>query len=217
MLVITLVVACMALVLTLRLADFLGDPVDNFLAVFGFDRDATPVVTDSRTVVLSIQKLAVLETVHSGVVLTKTVVDSGAAPDAELQISFTGTIKAGVDLAAIGQEDVVIAPDGVLTVTLPPPQITYCDLGKPDVHRWTCRSWAGLQNCSDRYERMQNEAYNRAMNDLLETATAMDLSGLAIDNAQAVLYDLLQKLGFKQIVFRTAGEAPPIDPSCQPG
>lgn len=208
-LVLTLVVACMALIMTLQVADFLGDPVDNFLAVFGFEKDATPTVTDSRTIVLSVQELALLETVQSGIVITKTVVDSGAAPDAELQISYTGTIKAGIDLATIDEDDITVTPDGAVRLVLPPPHITYCDLGKPEVHAWTCRGWAGLQDCSSRYERMQGEAYNRAMGDLLEAAETMDLLGLARQNAEATLYDLLQKLGFASVTFEVSGETPP--------
>lgn len=217
LLVLTLVIACMALILTLQLADFLGDPVDNFLAVFGFEENATPVVTNSRTIVLSVQELALLETVQSGLVITKTVVDSGAAPDAELQISYTGTVKAGIDLATIGEDDITVSPEGAVTLILPPPHITYCDLGKPEVHRWTCRGWAGLQDCSSRYERLQSEAYNRAMGDLLEAAATMDLLGMATRHAESALYDLLRKLGFEQISFVVEGEPLPVDPSCQPG
>jgi hypothetical protein len=216
LLVLTLVIACMALMLTLQLSDFLGDPVDNFLAVFGFEDNATPVVTNSRTIVLSVQELARLETVQSGLVITKTVVDSGAAPDAELQISYTGTVKAGIDLATIGEDDITVSPEGAVTLILPPPHVTYCDLGKPEVHRWACRGWAGLQDCSSRYERLQSEAYNRAMGDLLEAAAEMDLLGTARQNAEGTLYDLLQKLGFEQITFIVEGEPLPPDPSCQP-
>ena len=216
LLVLTVVLACMALVLTVGVADFLGDPADNFLAVFGFDNNAEPVIVDSRTVVLDIQKLALLETVRSGIVITKTVVDSGAAPDAEMSISFVGTVKAGIDLAQMGEDDIVVGADGVLTVALPPAQITHCDLGKPEVHSWECRGWAGLQDCGGRFRRMQSEAYNRAMNDLLETAATLNLLELATQNAQATLYDLLLKLSFEQVVFQTSAEALPPDSSCLP-
>ncbi|MEW6579507.1 MAG: DUF4230 domain-containing protein [Chloroflexota bacterium] len=216
LLVLTVVLACMALVVTVGVADFLGDPADNFLAVFGFDSDAEPMVVDSRTVVLDIQKLALLETVHSGVVITKTVVDSGAAPDAEMNVSFVGTVKAGIDLAQMGEDDILLGADGVLTVALPPTQITHCDLGKPKVHSWDCRGWAGLQDCGGRFRRMQDEAYNRAMSDLLEAAATLNLLELATQNAQATLYDLLLKLGFEQVVFQTSATALPPDSSCLP-
>ena len=216
LLVLTLVVACMALTVTLQLADFMGDPVNNLLSVFGFEEDAEPAVVDSRTVVLDIQQLALLETVRSGIVITKTVVDAGAAPDAEMNISFVGTVKAGVDLAQMGEDDIAIGADGVLTVTLPPAQITHCDLGKPEVHSWDCRGWAGLQDCGGRFRRMQSEAYNRAMNDLLETASALNLVELATQNAQATLYDLLLRLGFERVVFQTSAAALSPDASCLP-
>lgn len=216
LLVLTVVLACMALVLTLGMADFLGDPANNFLAVFGFDKDAEPEVVDSRTVVLDIQQLALLETVRSGIVITKTVVDSGAAPDAEMNVSYVGTVKAGIDLAQMGEDDIVAGADGVLTVALPPAQITHCDLGKPEVHSWSCRGWAGLQDCGGRFRRMQDEAYNRAMSDLLETAATLNLLDLATRNAQATLYDLLLKLGFEQVVFQTSTAVLPPDSSCLP-
>lgn len=214
LLVLTVVLSCMALMLAVGVADFLGDPADNFLAVFGFDGDAEPVVVDSRALVLDIQKLAVLETVRSGILITKTVVDAGAAPDAEMNISFLGTVKAGVDLAQMGEDDIVLGADGVLTVTLPPAQITHCDLGKPEVHSWTCRGWVGLQDCGGRFRRMQSEAYDRAMGDLLETAATLNLLDLAAQNAEAMLYDLLLKLGYERVGFQTVAEALPPDPSC---
>jgi hypothetical protein len=216
LLVLTMVVAFVALAVTLRLVDFMGDPLNNFLAVFGFEEDAEPAVVDSRTVVLDIQQLALLETVRSGILITKTVVDSGAAPDAEMNISFVGTVRAGVDLAQMGEDDIALGSDGVLTVSLPPAQITHCGLGKPEVHSWDCRGWAGLQDCGGRFRRMQGEAYNRAMNDLLETAATLGLLELATQNAQATLYDLLLKLGFEQVVFQTSTALVSPDASCLP-
>ena len=216
LLVLTLVVTCMALVVTLRLVDFVGDPVNNLLSVFGLDKNAEPVVLDSRALVLDIQKLSLLETVRSGILITKTVVDAGAAPDAEMSISFLGTVKAGVDLAQMGGDDIAISTDGVLTVILPPAQITHCDLGKPEVHSWDCRGWAGLQDCGGRFRRMQSEAYDRAMNDLLETAATLNLLELATQNAQATLYDLLLKLGYEQVIFQTSTALVSPDASCSP-
>jgi hypothetical protein len=156
----------------------------------------------------------VLETVKSGILITKTVVDSSAAPDAELQISYVGSIKAGVDLSLIGDQDVVVNPDHSLTVILPPPQITHCDLGKPEINRWDCRGWAGLQDCSARRERTESVAYDRAMEELLQTGNELDLLTLASQNAQSTLYQLLKSLGYDQVQFQQSAEVLPPDESC---
>ncbi len=213
LLVMTLVIACMIAAVTLKLSDFASEPIDNFLAFFGFDNNTAPAVVDSRTVVLDIKDLALLETVQSGILLTKTVVDSSAVPDAELQISYVGTVKAGIDLAGITADHIVVEGNAV-TVTLPPPRITQCDLGKPEIHYWECRGWAGLQNCGSRYTRLQSEAYDRALDDLLETAQELGLLDLAMENAQRVLYDLLTGLGFGRVDFQTQLADIPPDESC---
>jgi hypothetical protein len=201
-------------ILVLSFANFMSDPLDNFLGTFGFDKDAEPEVADSRTIVLNIQEMAVLETVRSGILITKTVVDSSAAPDAELQISYVGTVKAGVDLSLIGEEDVIVNEDNSLTVVLPPPQITHCDLGKPEIHRWDCRGWAGLQDCSARRDRVQSVAYDRAMEELLETGYELDLLALCSQNAQATLQQLLKSLGYERVQFQQGAEVLPPDESC---
>ncbi len=190
------------------------DPFDEFLGIFGFDRDGEPEVVDSRTIVLNIQEMAVLETVKSGILITKTVVDSSAAPDAEMEISYVGSVRAGVDLSLIGEEDVIINPDESLTVVLPPTQIMHCDLGKPEIHSWDCRGWGGIQDCASRREKTESVAYDRAMEELLETAYELDLLTLATQNAQATLFELLKKLGYEQVTFQVSAETLPVDETC---
>ncbi len=207
--------AIVVLIVVVALAGFMRNPLDNFLSAFGFDKNAKPEVVDSRTIVLSIQEMAVLETVKSGILVTKTVVDTSAAPDAEMEVSYVGTVKAGVDLSLVGEQDVIVNADNSLTITLPPSQITHCDLGKPEVHRWDCRGWAGLQNCTARRERVEGEAYDRAMEELLQTGYELDLLTLASQNAQTTLYGLLKSLGYEQVTFQpSALETPPPDESC---
>jgi hypothetical protein len=208
-------VAAIVVILVVAFAGFMRNPLDNFLSAFGFDRNAKPQVVDSRTIVLSIQDMAVLETVQGGIQITKTVVDSSAAPDAEMEVSYVGTVKAGVDLSQVKEQDVTVNADNSLTITLPPAQITHCDLGKPDVHRWDCRGWAGLQDCTARRERVESVAYDRAMEELLQTGYELDLPNLASQNAQSTLYGLLKSLGYEQVTFQpSTAETPPPDVSC---
>jgi hypothetical protein len=158
--------------------------------------------------------MAMLETVKSGIMITKTVIDSSAAPDAELQVSYIGTVRAGIDFALIGDEDVIVNADGSVTIILPPTQITHCDLGKPEIHRWDCRGFAGLQDCDARRERTEGVAYDRAMEELLETAYELDLLTLATQNAQDTLNALLRQLGHERVLFQQSAEFVAPDESC---
>ena len=208
-------VAAVVVILVVAFAGFMRDPLDNFLSAFGFDRNAKPEVVDSRTIVLSIQDMAVLETVKSGIEIRKTVVDSSAVPDAQMIIDYVGTVKAGVDLSQVSQQDVHVNADNSLTITLPPAQITHCDLGKPDVLSWDCRGWAGLQDCNARRQRVEGVAYDRAMEELLQTGYELDLLNLASQNAQSTLYGLLKSLGYDQVTFQSStAETPLPDESC---
>lgn len=217
LLVMTLVLALLIVAMVVDLADFLGDPVDNFLAVFGIEKDSTPVEVDSRTIVLGIQDLAVLQTVSSDIQITKQVVDTGAAPDAELRMTYIGEVTAGIDLSAITEADVVINPDGSTMITLPPTQITGCSLRNPQIERSSCTDIPlGVQDCDSVLKRLQEEAYDRATEELLETATELDLLDLAQANAETAVYGLLQNFGYEQVQFQHSDAVLPPDDSCIP-
>jgi hypothetical protein len=215
-LVLTLVFAFLMLVMIIGVADFLGDPLDNFLGVFGFEDDATPQVVDSRTIVLGIKEMALLQTVSGDIQVTKTVVDTGPAPDAELRVSFVGHVTAGIDLSLIGDEDVQVNPDGSLTIILPPAQLTGCYLGKPEILTRNCTDIPFVQDCAQIVQRMQAEAYDRAIDELRETAYEQDLTGLAYGEAEARIFDLLNRLGHTRIVFQRSAEGSAVAETCFP-
>lgn len=216
LLVITLVVACMALVMTVQIASFLRDPLDNFLAIFGFESDSTPVVVDNRTIVLGIRDMALLQTTTGDIQITKTVVDTGPAPDAELKVSYIGHVTAGIDLAQVTEQSLVFAPDGSLTVFLPPAQLTGCYLGKPDVLSRQCTDIPLAQDCGKIIQRLHDEAYDRAIDELRDTAYELDLLTLSYQEAEARVYDLLRSLGYEQVTFELSGEELPPSDTCFP-
>jgi hypothetical protein len=200
------------LVVVLLAVRFARDPIDNVLGLFGFERNSTPVVVDSRTIVLGIQKLAILQTASGDIQITKTVVDTSAAPDAELRVSYIGHVTAGIDLSRVGEQDIVAGPDGHLTVTLPPAQLTGCYLGKPDVLRQSCVPI--INNCGERMQRLQDEAYKRAIEELSQTASDLKLLDLANQEAESRIYDLLNSLGYTQVSFNRSTETLPPSDSC---
>jgi hypothetical protein len=202
------------LVVVVLAVRFVRDPIDNVLGVFGFEKNSTPVVVDSRTIVLGIQKMAVLQTASGDIQITKTVVDTGAAPDAELRVSYIGHVTAGIDLSRVGEQDIVAGADGRVTVTLPPAQLTGCYLGKPDIVSWSCTGIPFVQDCGKINERLQDEAYKRAIEELSQTASDLKLLDLANQEAESRIYELLKSLGYPQVSFNRSTEVPPPSDTC---
>lgn len=216
LLVLTLVFAFLAVVMIVGVTGFLRDPLDNFLEVFGFDRDATPQEVDSRTVVLGIREMALLQTASGDIQITKTVVDTSPAPDAELAVSYIGYVTVGIDLAQVDDDDIVINGDGSLTVTLPSAQLTGCYLGKPEVLSRSCTDIPFVQDCGRIIQGLHDKAYDRALEELRETAYEMNLIDLAYQEAERRVYDLLSQLGYETIRFQhSAGELPAAE-TCFP-
>lgn len=216
LLVMTLVVACMALVMTFEFASFMRDPLDNFLKVFGFDLDAEPQTVDSRTIVLGIKEIAVLQTASGDILISKTVVDSGAAPDAEITVTYIGSVTAGIDMALVKEEHIITDDRRTLTVILPPAQLTGCYLGKPEIVNRSCTGIPLAQDCGKIIERLQSVAYDRALEELRDTASELNLLELAYQEAESRLYDLLGNLGYRDITFQRSEEILPPSPSCFP-
>jgi hypothetical protein len=216
LLVIVVLVACVAMLLTLQISDFLHSPLDSVLEIFGFEKNSKPTVADSRTIVRGIQKMAVLQTVSGDIEVIKTVVDTGPAPDAELKVSYIGHVTAGIDLSLVTEQSIVFQPDGSLMITLPPAQLTGCYLGKGDVLSRSCVDIPLWQDCGSIIDRLQNEAYNRSLDELRDTANEMDLVSLAYTEAESRIYDLLKNLGHQQVSFQRSAESLPPSSTCYP-
>lgn len=208
------VVICMALVMTFEFASFLRDPLDNFLAVFGFDADSEPEVVDSTTIVLGIQEMALLQTASGDLLISKTVVDTGAAPDAEITVSYIGHVTAGVDLALVTTDNILTDESGTLTIILPPAQLTGCYLGKPDIVQRNCTDIPLVQDCGKIVESLQDEAYDRALEELRETAYELNLLELAYQEAESRIFDLLKNLGHTDVTFQLSDDILPPSDTC---
>lgn len=215
-LVITIVLSCLLLVMVVGVVDFLRDPIDNFLGFFGFDDSAEPREVDSRTVVLGIRQMALLQTATGDIEIIKMVVDASTAPDAELRVRYIGYATAGIDLGLIGDEDVITEPDGSLTITLPPAQLTGCYLSKPDVLHRSCTDIPLAQDCGKTVDGMLDEAYDRALDELRETAYELDLLNTAYKEAESRIYDLMTRLGATQVRFQVSAEELPPATTCFP-
>jgi hypothetical protein len=216
-LVLTVAIACAFLAFMLDVADFVGDPIGNFLAVFGYEEDAEPEEVDSRTIVLDIRQMALLETTSSNIQITKTVRDTKWVPDAEMTVSYIGYVTVGIDLALIDEQDVVPNEDGMITITLPPAQITNCSLGKPAILHDECTHIWRVQDCGDIRRDLQDKAYDRSLDELRETAYEMDLIELAYQEAEAQIAALFGTVyPDQQLIFVPSDEVVPAPASCFP-
>lgn len=213
-LVIVLVVGCMMLVMLFEFADFMRDPLDNFLGIFGFDPDAEPEIKSTVTIIQEIRELSELDLYESTIDVKLTVVDTGAQPDAELDVTYkSSVVKAGIDLSLINEDAVVVGDDNQLTVTLPPVYLTSCDLGQPDYDA-SCFDIIFVQDCNSIVDDLQDAAYVRGINALRETAYEMDLQALAEAEAENVVRDLLDTLGYEDVEFLHSLEEHPDDDTC---
>ncbi len=209
-----LLTVCATVIVTVQAMDFLRDPLGGFLGVFGFEANATPQEVDSRTIVLGIQQMALLQTASGNIEITKTVVDTGAAPDAELMVSYVGHVTAGIDLSQVREEDVAVNPDGSVTVTLPPAYLTGCYLGKAQILSQSCTDIPLVQDCNKIVAELRSVAYDRALEELRATAEELQLTELAYQQAEAQLYELLGNFGFTTITFQRSEATVPPDGSC---
>ncbi len=211
----TIAIVAAAVILTLTFSDFLRDPLDGFLGIFGFG-DSDPKEVDSRTIVLGIREMAVLQTVTGDIQVDKTIVDRGASPDAEIRVQYIGHVTAGIDLSLITEENIVQNEDGSLVITLPPAQIMGCYLGKPDVVNRKCTEIIAVQDCGKIVDRMLDEAHDRGIEELYETAYELELLEQAYQEAERRVYDLLKGLGYEKVTFQRSALVLPDDASCFP-
>jgi hypothetical protein len=202
-------------ILTLTFADFLRDPLDGFLGIFGFG-DSDPEVVDSTTIVLGIREMALLQTVTGDIQVDKTVVDKGASPDAEIRVQYIGHVTAGIDLSLVTEDNILKNEGGSLTIVLPPAQITGCYLGKPDVVNRQCTDIPALQDCGKIVDGMLDVAYDRGVEELYETAYELDLLEQAYSEAERRVYDLLKGFGYEHVTFQRSEMVLPDDPTCFP-
>jgi len=217
--ILTLVFAVMAVAFTQEVTDFLDEPWNRISELLGFTGNATPEVTDTKVIVLGIQKMSFLETTRGDIMIEKTVVQEKTfvLKDASLHIRYIGRVTAGIDLSLITESDVILNPDNSLTVNMPPAQISGCYLQDPEILDSGCgTSFLGMADCDATLDQLQEVAYDRALVDLLETTQELELLNTAYENAEDSVAAFLNTLGYRdeQIEFRRSSEVLPPDESC---
>lgn len=167
-----------------------------------------PIANASQTVLLkSIRDVSQL---HSAIGTFELVVEDeeniGGLPDfiegRRTVFLAYGTVNAHVDLAGLADEDLSVSPDGKsVTVTLPQPQ-----LDKPNIDHARTRVYHQDRGVADQifdaFEAPQQaKLYSLAESRIAAAAEESELRQRAADNAESVLTNLFDSLGY-EVTFK---------------
>ncbi len=219
----TLYVVLGALAALLIMLFFLNQTISGIGNIFSPSSTARPTSTpviraDAAAVVQRIQSLQRLET--TSYTLDQTFTATSTREDTliplppgmgeeRLILIARGNIEAGVDLAKLGPEDVVISPDGsTLTITLPPVEIFSVTLDNSAtrvIDRDT--EFLALDNPN-----LESDARRYAETSIYEAACESNILQRATGDSQQAMEQLLSLLDFEQITVRTSSPAPCIVP-----
>jgi hypothetical protein len=189
---------------------------------FGLGPDATPTIyPSSETVIRSVQRLSRLETASYRIEKVITA-ESGQGPlgflfgDRLLLIAH-GEVIAGIDLSNLTMDSLRQTEDGVLYITLPPPEVFVSTLDNERTRVYDRRTGVVGMNVE-----LETEARREAERLILEAAQEDGLEAEAADNAKVVLESFLLALGFEEVEFvdvlptpapTSAPTSTPSDPS----
>jgi len=178
-----------------QLSTGLGSPLEGLLP------ELTPTIyPSSASVIHSVQMLSRLETVTYSIEKVITA-ESGQGPlgflfGDKLLLIAHGDIIAGVDLAQLGVDDVIIHDDGTVTMRLPPVEVFVATLDNTRTSVYDRKTGvAGLNT------QLETSARQEAERLILEAAIEDGLEWKAEENARSVLRSFLLGLGFKNVIF----------------
>lgn len=170
----------------------------------------TPTIyPDSVTVVRSVQSLARLESVQYSIekVIRAETGQGIFAPLLGDRLLFVahGEVIAGVDLAKLGPNDVLVSTDGRVTVIVPAAEVfvTRLDNEKSYVYERA----TGLFTKGD--INLESQARQVAEDEIRNGALEDGILNIAQTNANAVIERLLRSLGFKDVVLVVATPTTP--------
>jgi len=107
-----------------------------------------------------------------------------------------GQVIAGVDLAKIGEDDIVVAEDGSVTVTMPPAEILVVTLNNQKSYIFDRDT--GLVGMNPALE---TSARLAAEEEILNAALEDGILEMAQQNAEVYVLKLLLALGFREVNF----------------
>jgi len=157
---------------------------------------------DIESIVTRVRDLSRLETAAMKVMNVSTIDQSyGVVPNSMAGDSMTflgvGEVIAGVDLSQLRREDVRVAPDGFLVVSLPPPQILLTRLDNTQSR--VMNRQTGIFRKADVH--LESRARAHAELNIRNEAIKKGILPLAQRNAQQKLAEFIHMLGVKRVRF----------------
>ena len=158
----------------------------------------------SPTILAQVQQLSQLTTVRYTVQKIVTLTEEKKPLGSEsILLIVQARVEAGIDLSAIREQDIIVAPDGTVTIALPRPTILNAAIDEKDTKVWDRQKtwWTPWVPYSLDLEKKARLAG-------LETAKAgaieMGILPAAQHNAESAIRSLLGLAGIRKVVIRTA-------------
>ncbi|MCX6557135.1 MAG: DUF4230 domain-containing protein [Candidatus Aminicenantes bacterium] len=157
--------------------------------------------------VRTLKDLAELATVEYSVTKIVSYKDVAWYGDRKILFEAAATVKAGIDLNELTDQDIKLENDSAVTVTLPAPKILLFNM-KPENMREIFNESGILR--SDFSNQEKDGLLSQGEKDIRAKVGRMDILQRAARNARILLESWLKKMGFQavHVVFRGKGGRP---------
>jgi hypothetical protein len=166
------------------------------------------IYPDPVTVILQVRSLARLETAQYTVekVITAETGQGALAPLFGDRLLFVahGTVIAGVDLSRLADSDVTVAPDGRVTIILPPAEVFVATLDNQKSYVYDRQTGILTKGNVD----LETQARQVAEDAILKAAVEDGILKLAQSTAEAFVDRLLRSLKFTDVLIVPATPGP---------
>jgi len=158
------------------------------------------IIPDPVTIIHEVRALSRLETASYTIEKVITA-ESGQGPFAflfgdRLILVAHGQVIAGVDFAKMGEEDIVVAEDGTVVVTLPPAEVLVVTLDNQKSYVYDRDTGVVGMNPA-----LETGARQAAEEEILSAALEDGILEMAQRNAEVYVLRLILALGFREIRF----------------
>ncbi|MEE8389255.1 MAG: DUF4230 domain-containing protein [Anaerolineae bacterium] len=175
-----------------------------------FEEIANPIPTiipDPVTIIRQVRSLSRLETASYTIEKVITA-ESGQGAFAflfgdRLILVAHGQVIAGVDLGKMDEDDIIVAEGETVVVTLPPAEILVATLNNQDSYIYDRDT--GLIGMNPALETKARQA---AEEEILNVALEDGILGMAQQNAEAYVRNLIMALGFREVIFAQPAPTP---------
>jgi hypothetical protein len=172
----------------------------QFDALTNFANPTPTIIPDPVTIIHEVVRLARLETSAYSVEKIITA-ETRQGPFAflfgdKLLLVSHGQVIAGVDLSKMGDDDIVVAQDGTVTVVLPPAEVFIATLDNQKSYIYDREVGVIGMN-----PHLETDARRAAEHEILNAALEDGILDRAQLNAEDIIRRLILGLGFKKVLF----------------